>query len=139
MKPEIQVLHQQKRLQFSIRSLLIFVLVLGPLSGWYGPQIVVQIRALWVDETPVVSKMTPTLSQIQARQAMYKKALERQGKHRATTQASRDRIEAHRLVREAYRQSRLAAATTQGTSNRNPLVKRDGTFNMRYHLSPSER
>jgi hypothetical protein len=119
------------------------MLVLGPLSGWYGPLIITQIRDLLVDTTPADTTFTPTTGQIRERQALYqeakKKALRLEQIRIAKIQPSLDRIEAHRQVREAHRQARLEERTTQRGGGRNPLINRNGTFNMRYHLPPGEQ
>ncbi len=45
-----------RRLQFSLRTLLVLMLVLGPLSGWYGPGAISQLWQLVTPENTVQSK-----------------------------------------------------------------------------------
>jgi hypothetical protein len=134
----------KKRIQFSLRTLLVLMLVLGPLSGWYGPLIITQIRDLLVDRSPTNPTITPTRGQIQQRKTLYQEALWLEQMRIAKIQPSLDRIEAHRQVREeelreAHRRARLEERTTQRRGGRNPLINRNGTFNMRYHLPPGEQ
>jgi hypothetical protein len=141
----------KKRIQFSLRTLLVLMFLLGPLSGWYGPLIITQIRDLLVDRSPTNPTITPKPGQIQQRKTLYHEALRLEQIRIAKIQPSLDRIEAHRQVREAHRQTRLEELreahrrarleerTTQRGGVRNPLINRNGTFNMRYHLPPSEQ
>jgi hypothetical protein len=41
---------EKRRIQFSLRTLLVSAMILGPLSGWYGPWIVTQLRDLMADD-----------------------------------------------------------------------------------------
>ena len=99
--------------------MLILMLILGPFSGWYGPTVVLQIRSYLAPPSLAKPPITPNLNQqqqlnVQRMRALIAKIAEQE----ANAQVRRDW--------EAHRQPDL-------------LLKRDGTFNMRYHLPDSER
>jgi hypothetical protein len=128
---------EKKRFQFGLRALLVLMSVLGPLSGWYGPLIITHMRDLLVDGAPTNPPITPGQIQ-QQRLRLHQMETLRLKQMQARSQASQARIDAHRQTREAHRQARLEQRASQMGDGLNPLINRNGTFNMRYHLPPSE-
>jgi hypothetical protein len=109
--------------QLSLRFLLFLMLVLGPLFGWYGPSAVKQLRALLVSESPEI--ITPTVpSPFRTPQEEMKSKLV---------------LEELERIRSISRQQETERATRVLERPSPILVNQDGTFNMRYHLPPSER
>jgi len=140
-KPDHVCVRPRRRIRFGIRTLLIMMSILGPLCGWYGPTIITHLHAATASDSQrrqpsaAVAATAPTPAQIAQRQAAYREAAIVEDLRRAKLQPSRDRIEAHRKKREAYRQARAK----EEVDGHNPLINTDGTFNMRYHLPLTEQ
>lgn len=155
MESESGDIQLKKRVQLSLHSLLILIAVLGPLSGWYGQIVFAQEREICENTPKAESTTVPTEAQIFERKAMYREAAREAERldqiRREKIQPSLDRIESHRLKREAYRRERFQDRgwSNSGRSNkggRNPRINSDGTFkrinsdgtfNMQFHLPPS--
>lgn len=106
------------------------MLVLGPLSGWYGPSIITQVRDLLENESPTTPPIAPNLTPSSNQQRQLR------------LEQRQTRLRALQASFEADRQAalqRLEDRTSRMGYERNPLVNRNGTFNMRYHLPPSEQ
>jgi hypothetical protein len=103
---------------------MILMLMLGPLSGWYGPSIITQLRQLMVSETPRTQPMTPgpTVNAIRPQQLKLRRiqlpfdAVLRDPSLRRAPSLSRSLL----LSRERdYRASQME-------EGRNPRVNRNG-------------
>lgn len=128
----------KKRIQLSLRTLLVLMLILGPLSGWYGPVIVAHLRDLLADRSTISpANTTNTKSQIQQR--LLEETLKLVEQRQTENQAVLARIEAHRRARDAHRRARRQERMAETDRGENPLINRNGTFNMRYHHRPSEQ
>jgi hypothetical protein len=95
---------EKRRAQFSLRTLLVSAMILGPLSGWYGPWIVTQLRDLMADDPKAQPAPNPQRLQMAKLQAR---------------------------LQQRQQQLRLQRLPLRGVSPL--LVNPDGTFNMRYH------
>lgn len=100
------------------------MLVLGPLSGWYGPAIFAHLRKLMSNDSVNTQPATPNL-----RFNVFP-----QQQHRIMQAQRLAELEAKLAA-----QRRLMMEASQFNRPDNPLVNPDGTFNMRYHLPPSEQ
>jgi hypothetical protein len=99
---------EKRRAQFSLRTLLVSAMILGPLSGWYGPWIVTQLQDLMADD-PKAQPAPPSPPRLQM----------------AKLQARLQQLQQRR------QQLRLQSLPLRDVSPL--LVNPNGTFNMRYH------
>ena len=107
------------RIQFGVRTLLLVMLILGPISGWYAPWIIRELRGLMSGgsqkATPATAAPSVTNSQQKLQQLQ------------AQFDADRERLRQQRIndaVRSSLRSQRR--------------INPNGTFNMKYHLPPSQ-
>jgi hypothetical protein len=99
---------EKRRAQFGLRTLLVSAMILGPLSGWYGPWIVTQLRDLMAND-PKAQPAPPSPQRLQM----------------AKLQA---RLQQLQQRRQQLRPQRLPRRDVSPL-----LVNPNGTFNMRYH------
>ena len=114
------------RLQFSLRTLLIAALILGPLSGWYGPWMVAKLHELVTKPEqptpPPAVALTPRAAAIQQRKLQL--------------QLRRMQAELEQMLEQREQRLLWLRSDELDPDYPNSLINRDGTFNMRYHHPP---
>lgn len=114
------------RLQFSLRTLLIAALILGPLSGWYGPWLVAKIHELVTKpEQPTPATAVPLPPRVVAFQ-----------QQRMQMQLRLMQQELELMLEQHEQRLLLLTADEPDPDVPKSLINRDGTFNMRYHHPP---
>lgn len=117
--------------QFSIRTLLILMSILGPLSGWYGPSLVSQLREFMASDAsqtkpnaPIARPLRPFVMSKSTAELWAAREEARLQRRIRSLQFHADRENA-----KWQRENRLSLENQRY----NPRVNRDGTFNMRFH------
>jgi len=95
----------KQRFQFSIRSLLVLMVVVGPLLGWYGPVAGDKLREIW---TPKSSPRVrtglglPVLLKPQQPLGTFQEELDKQDEERTLMIALMEQEESDRVRRQVH-------------------------------------
>jgi hypothetical protein len=84
----------KRRLQFSIRTLLILATIVGPILGWYGPAAVDKLLDFYADEPAAVQVPTLRMQQLQAQPFNLRVATLRMQQLQAQLNLSRQKLTA---------------------------------------------
>ncbi|MEM8671288.1 MAG: hypothetical protein AAGG48_27450 [Planctomycetota bacterium] len=107
----------RRRFQFGIRAILLTMIVLGPISGWYGPVVVSRVLDHFAeDPTPDDNARKRAITYWKFRSIVRE-------------------MEASAKARQLRRDTELPPPIP--IELRGPMVNSDGTFNMLFHDSTS--